>query len=85
MSSPIAVSTSRPASPQQGIPSAGGARPSLHERHLGSIECKYVLGQIVKMDALDANLVSSGKSEAEAALGRATDEVCSHVGLGFRV
>lgn len=31
--------------------------------------------QIVKMEDLDASLVSSGKSEAEAALARATDEV----------
>ena len=33
--------------------------------------------QIVKLDDLDASLVSSGKSEAEAALGRATEEVNS--------
>ena len=31
--------------------------------------------QIVKLEDLDASLVSSGKSEAEAALGRATEEV----------
>ena len=34
------------------------------------------LEQIVKMEDLDASLVSSGKTEAEAALARATDEVC---------
>ena len=33
------------------------------------------LEQIVKMEDLDASLVSSGKTEAEAALARATDEV----------
>jgi len=31
--------------------------------------------EIVNMEDLDASLVSSGKSEAEAALGKATDEV----------
>jgi F-type H+-transporting ATPase subunit delta len=31
--------------------------------------------EIVKMEDLDASLVASGKSEAEAALGKATDEV----------
>ena len=31
--------------------------------------------QIVKLEDLDASLVSSGKTEAEAALGRATEEV----------
>ena len=31
--------------------------------------------EIVKMEHLDASLVASGKSEAEAALGKATDEV----------
>jgi hypothetical protein len=37
--------------------------------------CSLLRVQIVNMEDLDASLVSSGKSEAEAALGKATDEV----------